>query len=66
MNEVEGSLFNVVSCNNTLVQAEIAAIIQDSVNISVIKVTIRYKLLKLGITRRKIIAYPNDRNNCDK
>ena len=65
-NDEELFIMNSVSCNNVLIQREIADKIKENMNIIVSQPTISRKLKRLKITRKRLSLVPCERNSNEK
>lgn len=65
-NNIDQLIFNSVSCNNSLIQKELATIIENHENITISQPTISRKLSKMQISRKRLTLVPKQRNTEDK
>ena len=63
--QIDRSLHNIVSCDNSLIIDEMKDILRDNLNVAVSNSTISRKLNKIGVTRKILNILPVQRNTQD-
>ena len=61
--DAENILYNVVSCNNAMIQSEMANKVLESTGVTLSQPTISRKLKKMKVTRKRLVLVPEERNS---